>query len=83
MSQHNHSHEHHDCGHERNGNEHEHDDNADSGPQNSLFRYIDRPNVVALNAGDSRGPEVIKPWHERNDNNVVRRHTAQWKHLIS
>ena len=64
----------HHCDHE--SNEHDHDgnhshDNPDAGPQDNLYQHIDRDNVIALNAGDGRGPEVIKPWHERNDANLV------------
>ena len=51
--------------------DHEHDDVSGSGPQDNLFQYIDRPNVVALNA-TGEGLKVIKPWHERLDEAVVR-----------
>ncbi|KAF7967285.1 hypothetical protein HWV62_34999 [Athelia sp. TMB] len=36
----------------------------------NLFQYIDRPNVVALNA-TGEGLKVIKPWHERLDEAVL------------
>jgi hypothetical protein len=49
---------------------HDHD-NSGAGPQDNLFQYIDRPNVVALNATED-GSKVIKPWHERLDEVAVR-----------
>jgi len=62
------------CGHERNENDHDHNHEiSEVGPRDSLFKHIDRPHVTALNAGEGRGPEVIKPWHERNDSNLVRK----------
>jgi hypothetical protein len=63
------------CNHESGGHEQSagpSHDSPDSGPQDNLFTCIDRSNVVALNAGEGRGPEVIKPWHERNDMSQAR-----------
>ncbi|EPS96722.1 hypothetical protein FOMPIDRAFT_1062149 [Fomitopsis schrenkii] len=38
------------------------------GPRDNLFTRIDRDNVIALNAHDpGKGPEVIKPWDQRSD----------------
>lgn len=61
-------HDHHgDCGSHA---DHDHDhDGDDVGPNDNLFPYIDRPNVVALNA-TAPGSNVIKPWHERRDEAV-------------
>ncbi|KAF8920120.1 galactose-binding domain-like protein [Mucidula mucida] len=57
-----HNHDDH-CSHEAHDHDHDHDD-ADTGPNDNLYMHIDRDNVVALNGeGDGRG--VIKPWHER------------------
>ncbi|KZP27403.1 DUF1000-domain-containing protein [Athelia psychrophila] len=65
-----HNHNHEDCSHESNNHDHDHDhDISGAGPQDNLFQYIDRPNVVALNA-TTEGPNVIKPWHERMDEAV-------------
>lgn len=64
------SHHHDDnCGHESHDHDHDHDI-SDLGPQDNLFIHIDRPNVVALNTS-GRGPDVIKPWHERLDETKV------------
>jgi len=61
--------EHNSCGHEAN-HDHQHDhDQSDVGPHENLFVHIDRSNVVALNAS-GEGPEVIKPWHARLDEQV-------------
>ncbi|KAJ7729712.1 DUF1000-domain-containing protein [Mycena olivaceomarginata] len=53
------------CGHESTEHDHDHD-STDLGPKDNLFSRIDRDNVVALNAL-SPGPAIIKPWHERLD----------------
>ncbi|PCH42607.1 DUF1000-domain-containing protein [Wolfiporia cocos MD-104 SS10] len=60
-----HNHAHGSCGDEC----HDHDHIPESqGHKDNLFERIDRPNVVALNAQDpGKGPEVIKPWHERTN----------------
>jgi len=61
---HNHNHG---CGHE--GHDHDHDHGLPSdvlGHQDNLFSHIDRQNVVALNAS-GEGPEIIKAWNHRND----------------
>lgn len=57
------------CGHEAHEHDHDHDA-SDLGPQDNLFPVIDRSNVVALNASGD-GPEIIKPWHQRLDEEVV------------
>ncbi|KAN0093112.1 Galactose-binding domain-like protein [Tylopilus felleus] len=58
------NHHHHDgCGHES----HDHDHGSgDVGPNDNLYPYIDRQHVVALNATNP-GSSIIKPWHERED----------------
>ncbi|KDQ59205.1 hypothetical protein JAAARDRAFT_192739 [Jaapia argillacea MUCL 33604] len=62
---HNHGNSH--CNDESHDHDHDHDHSGtDVGPKDSLFIRIDRSNVVALNA-DGEGPEVIKPWHQRLD----------------
>ena len=56
---------------------HDHDQ-SDVGPQGNLYAHIDHPNVVALNTS-GRGPEIIKPWHKRLDEQVVRKgKTTDW-----
>lgn len=61
------------CSHESHDGDHDHDhdhDSSDLGPRDNLFQYIDRPNVVALNA-TGPGSDVIKPWNERLDEEKV------------
>ncbi|KAF7365529.1 PITH domain-containing protein [Mycena venus] len=53
------------CGHESTEHDHDHD-STDLGPKDNLFSQIDRANVVALNASGP-GSTIIKPWHERLD----------------
>ena len=70
------THDHHDdsCGHESHDHDHDHShEQTGGGPQDNLFKYIDRGNVVALNASEDSGPgkAVIKPWHERTDETHV------------
>ncbi|KAI0077263.1 DUF1000-domain-containing protein [Panus rudis PR-1116 ss-1] len=51
--------------------EHDHDHVPEGeGPRDNLYAKIDRPNVVALNAESGSGPEVIKPWNERLNEDV-------------
>lgn len=64
---HNHSHGH--CNDE--SHDHDHDTPEDQGFRDNLFSRIDRQNVVALNVDNGRGPEVIKPWSERLDEQIV------------
>ena len=64
----NHHHHNEGCGHESHDHDH---DSGDVGPNDNLFPYIDRPHVVALN-GTGPGPSVVKPWHERMNEEVVR-----------
>lgn len=61
-------HHHEGCGHESHDHDH---DGGDVGPNDNLFPYIDRPHVVALN-GTGTGSSIIKPWHERMNEQVVR-----------
>lgn len=62
--------------------DHDHDhDISGAGPQDNLFQYIDRPNVVALNA-TTEGPNVIKPWHERMDEAVVSTFQHHFAHML-
>lgn len=74
MPDHNHSHCHDDC--------HDHDhESSDLGPQDNLYTYVDRSNVVALNANGS-GEIVIKPWNERLDETKVRIISCYWSYLV-
>ncbi|KAG6369396.1 hypothetical protein JVT61DRAFT_14928 [Boletus reticuloceps] len=67
----NHHHHHNEgCGHESHDHDHDHD-SGDLGPNDNLFPHIDRPHVVALNAVGP-GASVIKPWHARMNEQVVR-----------
>jgi len=51
--------------------DHTHDHSDDLGPQDNLYTYIDRQNVVALNiSGDHHSSLIIKPWHQRTDENL-------------
>ena len=50
---------------------HDHDIPEAEGPRDNLYLRIDKQNTVALNAENGAGPEVIKPWHERMDEEVV------------
>ncbi|KAF9223595.1 DUF1000-domain-containing protein [Gyrodon lividus] len=59
---------HHHLHHHNEGCDHDHDQ-GDVGPNDNLFPYIDRPNVIALNATEP-GSSVIKPWHERTSTEV-------------
>lgn len=63
---HDHSHSH--CGDDG----HYHDIPEAQGHRDNLYTRIDRDNVIALNAANGNGPEVVKPWHERMDERVVR-----------
>lgn len=51
--------------------DHTHDQSDDLGPQDNLYTYIDRQNVVALNIGDYQSSSIIKPWHQRMDESLV------------
>ena len=71
MSRH---HGHGDCNGESHHHDHHHDLPEGVGPRDNLFTRIDRDNVIALNAQDpGKGPEVIKPWDQRLDEDKVRR----------
>jgi len=62
-----HNHHHGDCSHESHDHDHDHDhDTTNVGPNDNLFPYIDRDNVIALNSSGG-GSEVIKPWDKRNN----------------
>ena len=67
----------HGCGHQHdggcahNGHDHDHGSSVDVGPNDNLYPYIDRANVVALNT-TGEGSSIIKPWHERTNEDVVR-----------
>lgn len=64
-----HHHHDHNCGHEH---DHEDHDSLSTGAQDNLYPHIDRANVVALNANDHcKGQDVIKPWHERMNEDKV------------
>jgi len=63
-----HDHNHDGCNDESHHHDHQHGIPEAEGYRDNLFSRIDRANVVALNAADpGRGPEVIKPWNERLD----------------
>ncbi|KZS99919.1 DUF1000-domain-containing protein [Laetiporus sulphureus 93-53] len=55
------------CGDESHSHDHHHDIPEAQGVRDNLYAHIDRPNVVALNADPGKGPEVIKPWDQRLD----------------
>ncbi|KAK2463484.1 hypothetical protein APHAL10511_004570 [Amanita phalloides] len=62
--------EHHDhCNHDH---IHDHDIHGnDLGPQDNLYTYIDHQNVVALNiTGVHPASSIIKPWHQRTNEDV-------------
>ena len=73
------------CDHDHGGHEHGHDHaHTDTGGHSdNVYVHIDRDNVVALNS-IGEGKQVIKPWDERLDEQVVsiclrvRRH---WSYL--
>ena len=62
---HNHDHDH-NCG----DHAHDHDHTDIGGPSDNVFMHIDRDNVIALNSV-GEGKQVIKPWNERLDEQVV------------
>jgi len=62
---HNHDHDH-NCG----DHAHDHDHTDTGGPSDNVFTHIDRDNVIALNS-IGEGKQVIKPWNERLDEQVV------------
>jgi hypothetical protein len=64
---HNHDHDH-NCGDHAHSHDHGHADT--SGPSDNVFVHIDRDNVIALNS-TGEGKQVIKPWNERLDEQVV------------
>lgn len=60
------------CYDEGHSHGHHHDIPEAQGHRDNLFSHIDRDNVVALNVqSPGKGPEVIKPWHERQDETAV------------
>ncbi|KAJ3478527.1 hypothetical protein NLI96_g9689 [Meripilus lineatus] len=63
-----HNHSHGGCHGE--SHDHDHDTPEDQGFRDNLYSRIDRQNVVALNVEHGSGPEVIKPWNERLDEQV-------------
>jgi hypothetical protein len=66
---HNHDHDH-NCGDHAHGHDHTQGHADSGGPSDNVFVHIDRDNVVALNS-ISEGKQVIKPWNERLDEQVV------------
>ncbi|TFY83034.1 hypothetical protein EWM64_g979 [Hericium alpestre] len=66
-----HNHNHGSCADENHNHDHDHDHGplGVAGARENLYVHIDRQNVVALNA-TGEGPEVIKPWDERLDEQV-------------
>lgn len=68
-----HNHSHNGCHDESHDHDHNHDIPEAQGHRDNLYSRIDRQNVVALNAeAPGKGPEVIKPWDERLDEQNVR-----------
>ena len=68
-----HNHSHGGCHDESHSHDHDHDLPENIGPRDNLFLRIDRANVVAMNAEEpGKGPEVIKPWDKRLDEEIVR-----------
>ena len=60
------------CHDESHDHDHDHGLPEDIGYRDNLFSRIDRTNVVALNAEEpGKGPEVIKPWDQRLDEETV------------
>ena len=59
--------------------DHSHDQSDDLGPQDNLYTYIDRQNVVALNIGDYQSSSIIKPWHLRMDESLVSMITEEFQ----
>ena len=49
-----------------------HDVPEAEGHRDNLYTRVDRDNVVALNVENAKGSVVIKPWHDRMDEEVVR-----------
>lgn len=62
---HNHDHDH-NCGDHTHGHDHE----DIGGSSDNVFTHIDRDNVIALNS-TGEGKQIIKPWNERLDEQVV------------
>ena len=58
----------HNCGDHAHADDHAHSNTGSNG--DNLYAHIDRSNVVALNSIHG-GSEVIKPWDERMDEQVV------------
>jgi len=67
---HNHNHDHGGCADEGDHHGHDHGIPESQGFRDNLYPYIDRQHVVALNVENCSGPEVIKPWTERLDEDV-------------
>lgn len=68
-----HNHDHGSCNDHSDQHDHQHGPPEAVGPRDNLFTRIDRDNVMALNAQDpAKGPEVIKPWDQRLDEDKVR-----------
>lgn len=65
MPSHHHHHDHSSCSHDHSGDLPS--SSTLSGDKHSLYAYIDRDHVVALNAlgGGEMGKRVVKPWEER------------------
>ena len=62
------------CHDESDAHDHDHDHGLpeDVGYRDNLFSRIDRANVVALNVEEpGKGPEVVKPWDQRLDEDSV------------
>ena len=62
-----HDHSHGGCGDEC----HDHDIPESEGPRDNIYLHVDKDNIVALNAANGHGKEVVKAWHERMDEEVA------------
>ncbi|KAH9925524.1 galactose-binding domain-like protein [Fomitopsis serialis] len=63
-----HDHDHGGCNDDSHHHDHQHDLPEGVGPRDNLYSRIDRDNVIALNVqAPAKGPEVIKPWDQRLD----------------
>ena len=67
-----HNHSHGGGCHDEHDHGHDHELPEGVGHRDNLYARIDRANVVAMNAEEpGKGPEVIKPWDKRLDEEVV------------
>lgn len=74
-----HDHHQHDasCADEHHAHEHDHSHDSPDAPADNLFARIDHPNVVALNCEAQQPAKILKPWHQRADETIVRPRAAR------